>query len=79
MPYPYATDDHQTTNAEFMVKQGAAILVQQTALTEDVLAKMLQTLCASETERVAMAKAAYQLRKIDATEKVLAICEEVCS
>ena len=79
VPYPYATDDHQTTNAEFMVKQGAAILVQQTALTEDVLAKMLQTLCASETERVAMAKAAYQLRKIDATEKVLAICEEVCS
>lgn len=78
VPYPYAVDDHQTANANFMVKQHAALLVQQTALTEDLLAKMLEELCVSTEKRIAMAEAAYQLRRVDATEKVLMICEEIC-
>ncbi len=33
VPFPHAVDDHQTTNAEFLSKQGAALLVQQQDLT----------------------------------------------
>lgn len=78
VPYPYAVDDHQTANANYMAQQKAAILIQQADLSEDVLVKMLEDLCGSTEKRLAMAKAAFQLRRIDATEKVLNICEEIC-
>lgn len=78
VPYPYAVDDHQTANANFMVKQQAAVLIQQAELSADLLAKQLQEWCESTDKRIAMAEAAYQLRRVDATEKVFHICEEVC-
>ncbi len=78
VPYPYAADDHQTANANFMVKQAAALLIQQAALTEDALVGILKQFNSSPQKCIAMAQAAYQLRQIDATDKVLKICEEVC-
>lgn len=78
VPYPYAVDDHQTANAHFMASKQAALLLQQSMLTEDVLAKRLEELCVSAEKRIAMAEAAYQLRQADATEKILNICEEIC-
>lgn len=78
VPYPYAVDDHQTANANYMVQKKAAILVQQAVLSEDLLVTMLEDLCVSTDKRLAMAKAAFQLRKVDATERVLNICEEIC-
>lgn len=73
VPYPHAVDDHQTANAEFLVKHQAALLVQQAVLTEEKLITILQTL--SPEQRLSMAAAAYQLRQIDATDKVLNVCE----
>jgi UDP-N-acetylglucosamine--N-acetylmuramyl-(pentapeptide) pyrophosphoryl-undecaprenol N-acetylglucosamine transferase len=78
VPYPHAVDDHQTANGNFLVKNKAALLVQQAELTEDGLATMLKQLSDSPAERAAMAQAAYQLRQIDATNKVLEICGEIC-
>jgi UDP-N-acetylglucosamine--N-acetylmuramyl-(pentapeptide) pyrophosphoryl-undecaprenol N-acetylglucosamine transferase len=75
IPFPYAVDDHQTANAEYMTKHQAAVLVQQSVLSEDLLKKMLHELCFSVDKRKHMAEAAYQLRQIDAVEKV---CKEVC-
>jgi UDP-N-acetylglucosamine--N-acetylmuramyl-(pentapeptide) pyrophosphoryl-undecaprenol N-acetylglucosamine transferase len=75
IPFPYAVDDHQTANADYMVNHDAAIMVQQAALSEDLLKKMLHELCFSADKRMRMAEAAYQLRQIDAVEKV---CKEVC-
>lgn len=77
IPYPYAVDDHQTANANFLVKHQAALLIQQSALTEEGLVTVLRELSESRERGIAMANAAYQLRKIDATEKVLKICEEI--
>lgn len=78
VPYPYAIDDHQTANAQFMAKQGAALLVQQSALTADRLADILQEFMQSPDRCQTMAESAYQLRRVDATEKVLAVCKEIC-
>jgi len=78
VPYPYAVDDHQTANANYLVKHNAAMLIQQTVLTEDGLAAIVKQLSESPAERLAMALAAYQLRQIDATNKVLEICGEIC-
>ncbi len=44
VPYPFAVDDHQTKNAEYLVKVGAAQLMPQTQLTPQALAACLNPL-----------------------------------
>ncbi len=73
VPYPHAVDDHQTLNAQFMVKLGAALLVQQSALTEEVLANRLQMLSTAYKE---MANAAFSLRQVNATTEIVNQCKE---
>jgi UDP-N-acetylglucosamine--N-acetylmuramyl-(pentapeptide) pyrophosphoryl-undecaprenol N-acetylglucosamine transferase len=73
VPFPAAVDDHQTTNAQFLVDGGGGWLIQQKNLTAAILADMLQ-----KTERLALINIALQaktMRKIDATERLVAQCE----
>ena len=42
VPFPFAVDDHQTTNARYLADAGAALLVQQRDLTAEKLADMLR-------------------------------------
>lgn len=77
VPFPYAIDDHQTANANFMAKDGAALLLQERDLTADKLAGILREFITSPGRCETMAQAAYQLRRVDAADKVLTICEEV--
>ena len=75
VPFPHAVDDHQTTNAKFLVDQGAGWLIQQRDLTPERLAEMLQ-----KTERSALvqrALAAKKMQKIHAVEDVVTACEEL--
>ena len=62
-----------------MVEQGAAILIQQKDLTIDRLTALLKDFSEHREKCVVMANAAYALRKVDATDRVLVICEEICN
>lgn len=73
IPYPYAVDDHQTANAQFLVSRQAALCIQQADLTPDVLLNHLQFYVKNPYKCLEMAEAAYHLRKIDAVEKFFAI------
>lgn len=76
VPFPSAVDDHQTLNARFLVDQGAGWLVAQNELTPELLADMLQ-----KTERSALLLRGLQakkMQKVQATEAVVAACEELC-
>ena len=42
VPFPYAVDDHQTTNAAYLSENGAAILIQQAALSVEKTSEILQ-------------------------------------
>ena len=42
VPFPYAVDDHQTSNAAFLADAGAAVLVQQRDLSAELLADWLR-------------------------------------
>ncbi len=44
VPYPHAVDDHQSANARFLVRVGAAKLLPQTQLSADSLYRMLSEL-----------------------------------
>ncbi|SFB67290.1 UDP-N-acetylglucosamine-N-acetylmuramylpentapeptide N-acetylglucosamine transferase [Polaromonas sp. OV174] len=77
VPFPAAVDDHQTSNAQFLVQHGAGWLVQQRDLTAEKLAIMLQ-----KTERSTLIQSALQakiMQKTDATAQVVAACEELAS
>ncbi|MBE0469344.1 MAG: undecaprenyldiphospho-muramoylpentapeptide beta-N-acetylglucosaminyltransferase [Methyloprofundus sp.] len=71
VPYPYAIDDHQTANAQYLVASGAGILIAQQQLTGPFLAEQI-THCS--TRLAEMAKAARQSAKLNATELVAEQC-----
>ena len=77
VPFPAAVDDHQTSNARFLVAQGGGWMEQQRDLTPEKLAAMLQ-----KTERSALINSALQaktMQKIEATARMVAACEELAA
>jgi UDP-N-acetylglucosamine--N-acetylmuramyl-(pentapeptide) pyrophosphoryl-undecaprenol N-acetylglucosamine transferase len=77
IPFPYAVDDHQTANAGFMVRNNAALCIQQAELTDSRLADILKPFAERPEKRLAMAEAAYQLRKVKVAEKFYKILCDV--
>ena len=77
VPFPFAVDDHQTTNAAYLADSGAALLVHQSELTESVLLKILQDLSREKCREMAIK--ARRLGKPKATNTVADICLELAS
>lgn len=75
VPFPAAVDDHQTTNARFLVDAGAAWLVPQTELTAHSLAQTLQTV--QREQLLTMAEKAKQMEKTEAVAAVVSACEQL--
>ena len=75
VPYPYAVDDHQTTNARFLAERGAALVIPQPMFTPERLAALLRDL--TREKLLAMARAARDAGKPDATHAVARICREL--
>lgn len=71
IPYPFAVDDHQTKNAQFLVDVGAAILIQERDLNVANLRTLLQDFAANPAKILAMAKAAHKVSKPEALNKVV--------
>jgi len=77
VPFPSAVDDHQTSNARFLVQQGAGWQMAQSELTPQALSNMLQ-----KTERVELVNIglnAKKMQKTEATARIVAACEELTS
>jgi UDP-N-acetylglucosamine--N-acetylmuramyl-(pentapeptide) pyrophosphoryl-undecaprenol N-acetylglucosamine transferase len=74
VPYPFAVDDHQTHNAQFLVDAGAARCISDQALTSKQLAAQLRELCADRATLLAMAKAARGVAHPDAAAELLRAC-----
>ena len=77
VPFPFAVDDHQTTNANFLVSQDAGWLMPQSQLTPELLAERLKQM--TRTELLARAEKAWALKKIHATQEVVAACEALAA
>jgi UDP-N-acetylglucosamine--N-acetylmuramyl-(pentapeptide) pyrophosphoryl-undecaprenol N-acetylglucosamine transferase len=79
VPFPHAVDDHQTRNADALVRVGAAELIKESDLDVQQLARRLQALLHDRARLVAMAEAARTLAKPDATEAIARACVEVAA
>lgn len=77
VPFPAAVDDHQTFNAQFLVREGAAVLIADRDLTAERLATELRDLCAGRGKLLAMAERARLVAKPRAAEELAAACLEL--
>lgn len=77
VPYPWHKDQQQLRNAEYLVKNKAALLIQQKELTADKLAQAVEKLAANRKTLQSMSQAACTCAKPDAAERIATICEEV--
>ena len=75
VPFPHAVDDHQTTNARFVVDAGGGWVVQQTALSPEKLAHMIQNM--QRSTLLETAQKAKMMQKTEATAAVVAACQEL--
>ena len=76
VPYPYAVDDHQTSNAHLLVEAGAAFLVQEEELLPQKIADAMKY---RREQLVAMGKRAYALtqERPNAAGELANLCAEV--
>ncbi|SEW21132.1 UDP-N-acetylglucosamine-N-acetylmuramylpentapeptide N-acetylglucosamine transferase [Cognatiyoonia koreensis] len=77
VPYAAATGDHQTANARGMVDAGAAILIPESQFQVDSLAEQITTILTNERGALQMANAALSCGTPDATERLVALVEEL--
>lgn len=75
VPFPHAVDDHQTTNARFLVAHGGGWLVPQSQLSAQSLAEQLAGL--QRETLLACAEKAYEQKKTNATRDVVMACKEL--
>jgi UDP-N-acetylglucosamine--N-acetylmuramyl-(pentapeptide) pyrophosphoryl-undecaprenol N-acetylglucosamine transferase len=77
VPFPHAVDDHQTANACFLSTRGAAILLPQSELTPQHLARVLLSL--TRAQALAMAQAARAVAQPAAAQRVAQVCIEMAA
>ena len=79
VPYPHATDDHQTHNARDLEGRGAGIVLPESELSPRRLANLIAGLLADPGRRASMAAAARSAARPDAArvvaDRVLALAE----
>jgi UDP-N-acetylglucosamine--N-acetylmuramyl-(pentapeptide) pyrophosphoryl-undecaprenol N-acetylglucosamine transferase len=76
VPFPAAVDDHQTFNAQYLVREGAAVLIADRDLTAERLAAELKDLCAGRGKLLAMAERARLVARPRAAEELASVCLE---
>ena len=76
VPLPHAVDDHQTKNAEYIVKLGGAKLLPQDQFNGTALAQKLNVMFSSESTLQNMSKASKAASTPHATENVADTCKE---
>jgi UDP-N-acetylglucosamine--N-acetylmuramyl-(pentapeptide) pyrophosphoryl-undecaprenol N-acetylglucosamine transferase len=74
VPYPYAVDDHQTFNAYYLERAGAAVIKQQDELTADWLVKVINDFSANRNKLLDMATAARKLAIPDSAKNIADAC-----
>lgn len=76
VPFPAAVDDHQSANARFLVREGAAVLIADREFTTERLTAELLSLCGDRARLLTMAQHARRIAQpraaLDLTEASLA-------
>ena len=71
LPLPTATADHQAKNAETIVQAGAAIMINQKNIDNNILGNTILELIKDKDKLSKMRKNALQLAKPNATKNIV--------
>lgn len=74
VPFPYAVDDHQTSNAKFLASAGGAILLPQNEMTPESIS-LIRNYSRGQLQQ--MAERARAMAKPEAASEVARVCEEL--
>ncbi|MDX1499554.1 MAG: UDP-N-acetylglucosamine--N-acetylmuramyl-(pentapeptide) pyrophosphoryl-undecaprenol N-acetylglucosamine transferase, partial [Woeseiaceae bacterium] len=77
VPYPAAVDDHQTANARPMADAGAAVIIDESRLTAEVLAVELERWLGDRQRLAERAAAARRLAQPNALRRITELCLEL--
>jgi UDP-N-acetylglucosamine--N-acetylmuramyl-(pentapeptide) pyrophosphoryl-undecaprenol N-acetylglucosamine transferase len=70
IPYPHATDDHQTANARAFAEAGGGWLLPQASLSQDLLSRRIESLLTDRTALIAAAASAARFGRRDAAQRL---------
>ncbi len=76
VPYPGAVDDHQTANARPMADAGAAVIIDESMLSADVLKGQLHEWLSDRQDLLAKAEKAHTLDRPKALSRITQLCLE---
>src|SRR5438067_1256553 len=75
IPFPYASDDHQTRNAEIFTKADAAIVVKEAEILDDILARRIREIIDDPVRLQRMSKNSARLSSRNAANAVVETME----
>ena len=78
VPFPHAVDDHQTANAHSYVSAGASCLIAESDLSSEKLSGVIRSILEDDSKLIAMACAAKELGKLNASKRVADECMRAC-
>lgn len=70
VPFPAAVDDHQTRNADYLVRAGAAVMIPERELSAQKLADTLRALLSDRGKLLSMAQAARSTAWVGAERQI---------
>jgi UDP-N-acetylglucosamine--N-acetylmuramyl-(pentapeptide) pyrophosphoryl-undecaprenol N-acetylglucosamine transferase len=77
IPYPFAAGDHQTANARSLARKGAALLLVQSDLIGERLARVAGDLLKDRERLLSMAGVARSLARRGAADLILQECRQI--
>ena len=77
IPYAAATGDHQTANARGLVDAEAAVMIPESALDVAALTEQITAVLTNPSAALQMAQAALSVGAPDATERLVALVEDL--
>ncbi len=74
IPFPYALDNHQLFNAQFLEKKGGALIIKDKDLNPKVLAAKIKSIFKEQGKLEGMSDAAFDKKFVDATVNIVKFC-----
>ena len=74
IPFPYALDNHQLFNAQFLEKKGGALIIKDKDLNPKVLADKIHSIFKEQGKLEGMSDAAFDKKFVDATVNIVKFC-----
>ena len=79
IPFPQAANDHQRRNAQVFVESGASLLLEDSEVNAESLARLITQLMDNKEKRQKMAAAALELARPRAAEDIAAAVLELAA